>query len=524
MIRTTYKTLIFLALAGVIGMSACTKNFEKVNTDPTSAPHVTPNILLTKGLLFVSGGEYEAWRANLIYCSMMIQHFSSLSLTYVGDKYLYNDDYSGAAFNSFYPNATKILSNIITNTDNDPTNANVNAMARIARVIVLQRLTDLYGDVPFSEADKGYTNQNFYPVYDHQDAIYAGLAAELAKAASMLDETKANPGSADISGYGGSPTQWRKLAYSLMLRVGMRLSKKSDPTQAKAIVQQAIAGGVFTDPTDIFYIKHAEGDYDNPNSHVIGTYNNSRQQTGKDNLSIKYSKFFITMLQTKNDPRLQIISELPKPDSTPGGSDVPALQKGLPNGYDNTSDPVYGIASVGDPDLAHYSQPKQYLALANSPNIFMTYSEVQLMLAEAAARGWTSGSPTTFFIAGVKAGIWQYTLYSSTIVYNDAVATTYATAQSAALGGGLAAQLQAINEQYYITTLLNEYESYANWRRTGYPVLTPTNYKNNETNGQIPRRLRYPRGEYNSNGAHVNAANGVQGPDLFTTPMWWDKP
>ncbi|NIG57230.1 SusD/RagB family nutrient-binding outer membrane lipoprotein [Chitinophaga sp. Cy-1792] len=522
--RSIYIKLSALLLAGILCITACTKNFDKVNTDPTAAKNVPPGILLTKGLLFVSGGEYEAWRANLIYCGPMIQHFASLNLTYVGDKYLYNDDYSGAAFNSFYPNAIKILTDIISQTDTVPALSNFAGIARICRVVVLQRITDLYGDVPYTQMGLGYLNQNFYPGYDQQSVIYTGLAAELAKAAGQLDDAKANPGTADISSYGGTPSQWKKLAYSLMLRVGMRLTKKTDQTQAKAIVQQAISGGVMTAREDVFYIHHAEGDYDNPNSHVIGTYQNSRGQTGKDNMSIKYSKSFITMLQTKSDPRLQIISELPKPDSTPGGSDVPAAQKGLPNGYDNTSDPVYGIASVDDPNLAHYSQPKQVLAQATSPNIFMTYSEVELMLAEAAARGWTTGTPATYFTEGVKAGIWQYTLYSSSIVYDDGAATTYATAQAAALTGSLDAQIKAIAEQYYITTLLNEYEAYANWRRTGYPVLVPVNYKNNETNGQIPRRLRYPRGEYNVNGAHVAAAIADQGADIFMTNIWWDKP
>jgi Starch-binding associating with outer membrane len=522
MAKSIYKLLILL-VAGTLAWSGCTKNFEKINTDPTAAPIIAPSILLTRGLLFTSGGEYEAWRANLIYCAPMMQHTSSLSLTYVGDKYLYNDDYSGAAFNSFYPNATKILSTLMNQTAGDATQKNYNAIAKIARVIVLQRLTDLYGDVPYSQADKAYPDLVFLPAYDRQEAIYTGLATELEQAATSIDVNGTVAG--DISGYNGTASQWKKLAYSVMLRIGMRLSKKSDPTVAKQWVQKAIAGGVFTANEDAFYIQHAPGDYDNPNSHVIGTYSNARGETNKANQGIKLSKFFVDMLKTKGDPRLRIISELPKPDSTPGGDDTPANQKGLPNGYDNSSDPVYGIGSTGDANIAHYSQPKQIIAQPNSPNIFITYSEVQLMQAEAAARGWIPGNPVQFFITGVKSGIWQWGLYSGSIVYNDAAATTYATAQSAAVAAGsLAAKLEAINTQYYITTFLNDYETFANWRRSGYPVLTPVNYKNNETNGQIPRRLRYPRSDYDVNRTNIEASNAIQGPDVFLTPVWWDKP
>ncbi|WP_212006380.1 SusD/RagB family nutrient-binding outer membrane lipoprotein [Chitinophaga sp. HK235] len=522
MIKSLHKFGIVVVLIGLL--ASCTKNFERINTDPTAAPTIAPGILLTRGLLYVSGGEFEAWRANLIYCAPMVQHISSLSLTYVGDKYLYNDGYTGAAFNSFYPNGVKILTTLIDQTKDDPTQVNVNAMARIAKVIMLQRLTDLYGYVPYVAAGRGFLDQNFTPAYDPQDVIYAGLASELQAAAAQLDPSKSTPGNADISGYGGSPAQWKKLAYSLLLRVGLRLSKKADPSQGKTWVQKAVAGGVFTANTDAFFIQHASGDYDNPNSHVIGVYPGSRGETSKDNLNIKLSKFFVDLLKGKSDPRLQIISELPKADSTPGGSDDPALQKGLPSGFDNTSDPVFGIGTTGDANLAHYSQPKQVIAQPNSPNIFITFSEVQLMLAEAAARGWIAGDPVQFFTTGVKSGIWQWTLYSPSIVYNDAAATIYATAQAAALSGPLNSQLEAINTQYYITTFLNDYETYANWRRSGFPVLTPVNYKNNETNGQIPRRLRYPRNEYDVNRNNVNAANAAQGPDLFTTPIWWDKP
>ncbi|MCW3467506.1 SusD/RagB family nutrient-binding outer membrane lipoprotein [Chitinophaga nivalis] len=524
MFKLIYQGRIWL-LAATLAMSACTKNFEQINTDPTAAPAVTPGILLTRGLLYASGGEFEAWRSNLIYCGPMVQHLSSLSLTYAGDKYLYNDGYSGAAFNSFYPNGIKILVTLINQTANDPAQANFNAMATITKVIMLQRLTDLHGDVPYLAAGRGFLDLNFSPAYDRQETIYNGLAAELIAAAAKLDAAKATPGSADISGYGGSPEQWKKLAYSLLLRIGLRLSKKSDPAKAKEYVQKAVAGGVFTRNEDIFYMQHVAGDYDNPNSHVIGVYPGSRAETGKSNLSIKLSKFFVDLLKTKNDPRLPFISELPKPDSTPGGSNVPALQKGLPNGYDNTSDPVYGIGSTGDADLAHYSQPRQIIAQPNSPNIFLTYSEVQLMLAEATARGWIAGDPVSRFITGVKSGIWQWSLYGPAIVYDDAAAQAYALAESAAVGAGsLNTKLEAINTQYYITTFLNEYEAYANWRRSGYPVLKPVNYKNNETNGQIPRRLRYPRNDYDVNRENVEAANAAQGADLFTTPVWWDKP
>jgi secreted trypsin-like serine protease len=83
--------------------------------------------------------------------------------------------------------------------------------------------------------------------------------------------------------------------------------------------------------------------------------------------------------------------------------------------------------------------------------------------------------------------------------------------------------LEQINNQYWAATFLNEYESFSNWRRTGFPVLVPVNYPGNETNGTIPRRLTYSESEQSNNADNYSAAITAQGPDELTTRVWWDK-
>ena len=78
-------------------------------------------------------------------------------------------------------------------------------------------------------------------------------------------------------------------------------------------------------------------------------------------------------------------------------------------------------------------------------------------------------------------------------------------------------------EQYWAATLLNEYEAFSNWRRTGFPALAPTNDPGNVTGGTIPRRLIYPTGEGSTNKANYDAAVARQGANNFTTRVWWDK-
>ena len=84
-------------------------------------------------------------------------------------------------------------------------------------------------------------------------------------------------------------------------------------------------------------------------------------------------------------------------------------------------------------------------------------------------------------------------------------------------------KMEVLGEQYWVATFMNGYESYANWRRCGYPKLIPTNYVGNESNGQIPRRLPYATDEYSINKANVEKAVEQQGPDNVNTRIWWDK-
>jgi hypothetical protein len=84
--------------------------------------------------------------------------------------------------------------------------------------------------------------------------------------------------------------------------------------------------------------------------------------------------------------------------------------------------------------------------------------------------------------------------------------------------------LQQINAQYWVATFMDENESFANWRRSGYPSLTPINYPGNITSGAIPRRFTYPQSEVSDNTDNYNAAVGrMNGGDQMSSRVWWDK-
>ncbi|MBT8301917.1 MAG: SusD/RagB family nutrient-binding outer membrane lipoprotein, partial [Maribacter sp.] len=120
----------------------------------------------------------------------------------------------------------------------------------------------------------------------------------------------------------------------------------------------------------------------------------------------------------------------------------------------------------------------------------------------------------------VRAAMKMYELDSPDAVIADADIDAYLVAKPF----DAANALEQINTQYWAATYLNEYETFSNWRRTGFPVLVPVNYPGNETGGTIPRRMTYSVGDQANNPDNYNEAISRQGPDLLTTRVWWDVP
>ena len=186
------------------------------------------------------------------------------------------------------------------------------------------------------------------------------------------------------------------------------------------------------------------------------------------------------------------MSDASKLQSGTGNAD-PSVQKGMPNGKDLSG--IAGRTIASDPSFTtfpDYSSPSSYMIKRNGPTFILTYAETELLLADAAQR-WnitTSGSAATHYGNGVTAAMTYLDQYDPAIDVTDAAAATYIAANPYSAANGL----QMINTRYWAhtNTMLDFYESWSNWRRTGFPVLTPVVYPNNVTNGTIPRRFLIP--------------------------------
>ena len=156
----------------------------------------------------------------------------------------------------------------------------------------------------------------------------------------------------------------------------------------------------------------------------------------------------------------------------------------------------------------------------------MTYAECEFLLSEAAVYGWNVGpSASEHYTNGLSAALQTYGTLNGTTPISAATADTYAAAHPLDISS-TDNSLEQINDQIWITTgtLFNFEEAWINWRRSGYPDLTPVNYTGNFTNGQIPRRQIYPESEATNNPANYSAAvSGLSGGDDWTSRVWWDK-
>lgn len=496
-----YKCLSIL-LAGLFFVASCSnEELLELNENPNAAAEIDPSYMLATAQLQVAGDRYETWRGVLIYSSTMIQHMAALPGYWSGDKYLYNAQYSGALYERAYPGYVKLLAAVLEETKENPEQANIHAAAKVMWVLGMSRLTDMYGDIPYFQAGRGFYDNVYTPVFDPQSEIYPDMLQKLEEAANAFNPSLNNFGNGGVQDliFGGDIAKWEKFTYSLMLRLGMRLTKV-DAGLARQWVEKAIAGGVMESNADIAYIEHTDGPAGINQSGIGMVFNADNNQ--------RLSKTFVDYLANTNDPRLPVFAT----------TNVNDEYKGLPNGYDATTIKEFEGTGEEAVPIDLYSTTNPAMTRFSSPMFFQTYAEVEFLLAEAALRGWYNGNAETLYNNGVRAAMEYLSIYDESLAIDGDAIDAYLAANPFVEAEGM----EMIGDQYWVVTFLNDYESWANWRRTGYPELTPVNYPGNITNGQIPRRLRYFEAEYGNNGTELNAALSRMGPDEFTTRMWWD--
>lgn len=504
----------------LILLTSCDKNFESINTNPYAFTTINPAQLFTNAQRSTSAGFWEGEQT-------IVQQFVNAYNTGATAGFNFNEDnnnFNVPRWNDNYPGPVKLLEQITSLVEGDDSRNNLNSMTQIWKSYIYMTLADTYGDVPYSEAGKAYLENDFYPAYDKDEVIYDELYKAIKTATEAL-----NPSGDQVKEdlfFGTSATAavqvalWKKLGYSLLFRLGMRYSKL-DQNKAKSIVREAYQGGLIQSNDENVFIVY-NSIYNNPlNSGPRGT-----------NPYFYYlAEPFINKLKSTSDPRLKYISgKYSDPNQvlalTP--DTTTANQYGFPVGYDQTSVlnlPGYrGTNGTGQ----NYSQLNfSVLGSATAPVFYITNAQTRLLLAEAAYRGWLDGLPGAltaqqYYETGVKASMDDYNRYPNTP--SPAVPASHQDAYLAQAGVAYSSAnaLELINTQYWIASVANGAESFANFRRSGYPALSPNRYNNN-LQGGFARRFAWPNEESSrNNDNYQEAVISIGGTDNLTTRIFWD--
>lgn len=465
--------LLILTLALSIG--ACNDELEEINRNPNASENPQPAFLLSAAQ-YHSANLYWGSTTNYNSTLLWVQHWAKIQYTEPDCYNVDNADFV-TTWNTGYSSLIADLQTII---ESPLSNDNYRAVATVWRSWVYLLLTNLYGDVPYTEFGTSVT-----PAYDSQEDILRGLLTELEEADSRL-----NPSGEAIEGdliYGNDIARWKKLAKSLRLRIALEIADRDESTARNLIgTLYAQRSELISSNNDIAQFVFTVSPQWNPWASAFSTRDDQR-----------VSKTIVDRLQGWNDPRLPYYAALPAESEN-------GLYAGAANGLSADAANNQGFNKT--------SRPGAYFLTDTAPAVFYTYAEVLFIYAEAAARGWIQADAESLYQAAIRASLGQFGISETDIeAYLQQPDIQYDSAR----------WYESIGWQKWIAYYGQGPDAFTDWRRLGYPQLEagPNTVL---AVGELPRRFYYPNTEQSLNGANYQAAVAHQGADEITTRLWFD--
>ncbi|WP_319481577.1 SusD/RagB family nutrient-binding outer membrane lipoprotein [uncultured Draconibacterium sp.] len=557
---------IFVVLGAVFLLSNCTDDFNEINTKPDSftVDEVSAKYFLTTPQYkLYAPDRFPYWRAHLIHADrysgqVCFGHSSSWWSDELG--YAYSSGYTDAAWDwlsSYIGDLDNFMR--LTATGGEFENEKMYAIGQIIKGLYFQMFTDVFGMVPYSEA----TNPDIVlPKFDEQSVIYEGIIAELDEAiATIGDATSTGVAVDDVADNdiycGGDLQQWKRLANTLKLRIGMRAYGAAGAGFAESAISSALNSDLLDGENDNILMEKDE-EISQWGSACYGDvwYNFG---AGSD---WTMSKTMIDLLRDNNDPRLAVYAQpavggtqtLEKPTE---GSEVENFQKRVDfifavldeAGVEYTTNVLEdGSIEVTMPENMYYvGQPTRLNGKMNSfarynffskpaevvinkknngeirAELIMSSAESYFLQAEAAVMGMGAGSAQDLYQEGIRQAMKLWGV-------SDADIDTYlANEDMAMLTGTDEEKLEKIASQRWIAAFTDGFEAWAIVRDMGYPVELAAGVEDGDIfglgdiNGNYPERMRYGNGVINTNGENYNAAVAIQGADVQDTKLWWAK-
>ncbi len=347
----------------------------------------------------------------------------------------------------------------------------------IMKVYAFSHLVETFGNIPYTES---LDIEILTPAYDDGMTIYKDLITRLTTAINGLDTTQNSFVTGDNI-FNGNVASWKKFANSLKLRMGILLAD-ADNTFAQTTVESAILSGIITNSDENAHMHYLSSA---PNTHPVHT---NVVLSGRNDFVAGTT--LIDIMNTLNDPRRPLWFQ------TISGNYIGG-EIGSPSAYSN------------------HSPLSAQVVAANAHGVILSYSEVQFLLAEGAARGYSTGdTATNHYTNAIRASIDEWGGSATD-------ATTYLAQPTVDYTTLIATQTwrQVIGTQRWISLFNRGPEAWTTIRTMDYPLLAiPT-----EAVSGFPNRYTYPIVEQTINATNYAAASSAIGGDLAETKLFWDK-
>lgn len=506
------KSIKYIVAAFLLFAVGCTDKFDDYNTNEYQIYKANSQTLL------------KSMIESLVNIQQNDSQMQDQMVGTLGGYFTLSNRWSGTNFDTFNQSDSwnaipwnnsfeKIYGNFFQIQEATDSNGHYYAMARLVRAINMLRITDIYGPLPYSKVKKG----DFYVSYDSQEQVYTQILDDCEYAADILYDyhlsTSGNKPLGDNDPlYNGDYSKWAKLANSIRLRVAIRINSAL-PALAE---QHAMA--VISDPAGTI-----ESNEDNALLNV-GSQANPYYIAASSWGDLRVNASIVSYMNGYDDPRISKYF----------------TRSTFSNYNDKYVGMRSGTASFDKGEVGGYSQPAFE---RNSRLLVFCAAETAFLKAEGVLNGWNiGGTSKDYYNKGITLSMEQYNVSSDSYL-NDSELTpsSHKDPRGATLNytpkteitilwddtASDEKKLERIITQKWIANYPLGLESWAEFRRTGYPELFPaidnlSNNVNDKFRGM--RRLRFPFTEAQNNSS--NYQEGVSllgGSDNESTELIWGK-
>jgi hypothetical protein len=453
---------------------SCTNNFEEINTNKNYPVEVNPENILPTAIFNIANSNVT----------------NAYDLGEVVSQYGARYEYTNTDLYNWTPNSANWfylwLQNItdLKNKADKEQNPNYKAIGLILESYMISVMTDSYGPIPYSQANKGILGIN-KPKYDSQEEIYTKIFTNLETANSIISTATVR---GDIM-FKGDMNKWKRFSNSLYLRLLLRVSNKINvSTKLQQIVNNP---GLYP---------LISSNNENAIYNYSGSFPDISPVTDGNGRIYEYhivvpTTTMLNELTSKNDTRIDVWFE---PKKNIAGNWV-GLMPGLP------------LDQIGE-ETDYARKKDDFFSIRSKINaVFITYSEVNFLLAEARHRNLIMINSAKFY-------------------YDLAVTASFAQ-WGATIPPSFLSTLAPFSEtnlftQKWLSLYHNNLEAWFDWKRTGQPSFLKAGPAT-RNNNLIPRKLLIPDTEQSLNSEnYLQAIRSIEGNGIkenINSKVWWDK-